>query len=61
MQMCYRGVRYEYDPHPIEYQEGEVIGRYRGRPVRSHEIRRGYAWIEHLHALLTYRGVSYES
>lgn len=59
MQLCYRGVRYDYSPQAVEFQEGEVIGYYRGRPLRAH-LKRGGEMLAHLSSLLTYRGASYQ-
>jgi hypothetical protein len=34
MQLCYRGVSYEYNPTPVDTIQGEVAGKYRGLPWR---------------------------
>ncbi|NJM58664.1 MAG: DUF4278 domain-containing protein [Synechococcales cyanobacterium RU_4_20] len=60
MKLCYRGVTYEYEPQVEVSQEGDVIGRYRGCPLREH-LARGGRVLSRLSALLTYRGVPYSS
>ncbi len=59
MKLCYRGVSYEHEPHPVEFSEGDVIGRYRGCPLRAH-MARSNEFLEHLSAMLTYRGRTYQ-
>lgn len=39
MQLHYRGATYEPANNAVEGWEGEVIGKYRGVPVRQHQFR----------------------
>lgn len=38
MQLCYRGVSYDYNPTLAEAVEGEVGGKYRGLPWRHTHV-----------------------
>ncbi|AFZ18224.1 DUF4278 domain-containing protein [Allocoleopsis franciscana] len=39
MQLCYRGVSYDYNPTSVETFEGEVGGKYRGLPWRHTHLK----------------------
>lgn len=57
MKLCYRGVKYEHTPAPIDMiDDGDLTGRYRGRPLLIH--RAHAAFHEHISAI--YRGVTYQ-
>jgi len=45
MQLHYRGATYEPANNAVEGWEGEIIGKYRGVPVRQHQlyVNRTYA------------------
>lgn len=64
MKLCYRGVRYDYTPNEMESTEGDVIGQYRGAPLRAHIVKpsakRGLGLLD-LAASLTYRGAHYKA
>ena len=36
MQLCFRGIHYNRPQSYIEYSEGEICGKYRGNPWKSH-------------------------
>ncbi|MDB9525763.1 DUF4278 domain-containing protein [Oscillatoria sp. CS-180] len=59
MKLCYRGVEYDYTPPVLEVSESEVLGSYRGRPLR-------FAYVKHVpfpqsEANLTFRGANYHT
>ncbi|GAB4145644.1 MAG: hypothetical protein Fur0046_23340 [Cyanobacteria bacterium J069] len=54
MQLHYRGAAYEPVNNAVEGLEGEIIGKYRGVPVRQHQFRNLPAQAVDLR--LTYRG-----
>jgi hypothetical protein len=59
MKLCYRGVQYDYTPPVLEVTESEVMGRYRGRPLR-------FAYVKHIpfpqpEADLGFRGATYHT
>ena len=58
MQLCYRGVSYDYNPTLAETFEGEVGGKYRGLPWRHTHVepKKGLA-VKAMYKLY-YRGVS---
>jgi hypothetical protein len=58
MQLCYRGVFYDYDPIPAEISEGEVGGKYRGLPWRHTHVKRNKGLAAKPVYELYYRGVS---
>jgi hypothetical protein len=35
MQLCYRGIPYQKNPTTIPSIEGEIVGKYRGKPWRK--------------------------
>ncbi|HEY9834897.1 MAG TPA: DUF4278 domain-containing protein [Stenomitos sp.] len=58
MQLCYRGVSYDYNPTPVETLEGEVGGKYRGLPWRHTHVKQNKGLAAKLVYNLYYRGVS---
>jgi hypothetical protein len=59
MKLCYRGVEYDYTPPVLEVSESEMLGHYRGRPLR-------FSYVKHIpfpqpEADLTYRGAGYHT
>jgi hypothetical protein len=59
MRLCYRGVEYDYHPPSLEVKEGEILGKYRGRPLHFNYV--SHVPIPQPVADLTYRGVSYRT
>ncbi|MFW6358244.1 MAG: DUF4278 domain-containing protein [Chroococcales cyanobacterium] len=57
MKFNYRGVGYDREPLKLETVEGEVVGKYRGQPVRQHYPRHIPTPQPKLY--LQYRGVAY--
>ena len=59
MKLCYRGVEYDYTPPALEVTESEMLGHYRGRPLR-------FSYVKHVpfpqsEANLRYRGAAYHT
>jgi hypothetical protein len=59
MKLCYRGVEYDYTPPVLEVSESEMLGHYRGRPLR-------FSYVKHVpfpqsEANLKYRGAAYHT
>jgi Domain of unknown function (DUF4278) len=59
MQLSYRGVSYEVNPSREPSIQGEVIGKYRGAVLRSHNDMTPPA--PQAFVTLKYRGISYQS
>jgi hypothetical protein len=59
MELHYRGAIYESTSTPIETNEGEVVGHYRGAAFRFCQLRRILVQEPRLH--LKYRGAEYDS
>lgn len=59
MKLCYRGVSYEYTPPTLKITLGEVVGKYRGLDVRSHNL--ATMPMEQPSFELQYRGVPYKT
>jgi hypothetical protein len=57
MQLSFRGIHYESKPLTMEYTEGEVGGKYRGKPWKVHRPKGNTP--HHSRHQLTYRGVHY--
>ncbi len=60
MKLSYRGVEYHYSPLPLELEEGDLIGKYRGRAYRVHRYPR-HLPIPQAPLDLKYRGVEYKT
>ena len=58
MQLCYRGVRYDYQPAPVEVELTEMTGKYRGLDWRFRNLKKPP--ILQPRVELTYRGVRYQ-
>jgi hypothetical protein len=58
MQLCYRGVSYDYNPTLAETFEGEVGGKYRGLPWRHTYVKLNKRLSAKPVFDLYYRGVS---
>jgi hypothetical protein len=59
MKLCYRGIEYDYTPPVLEVSESEMLGHYRGRPLR-------FSYVKHVpfpqsEANLKYRGAAYHT
>jgi len=59
MKLCYRGIEYDYTPPVLEVSESEMLGHYRGRPLR-------FSYVKHVpfpqsEANLKYRGAPYHT
>ena len=59
MSRCYRGVEYDYNPPSLEVREGEILGKYRGRPLHFNYVR--HVPVPQPVADLTFRGVPYRT
>ncbi len=57
MKLSYRGVNYELNPVFIEVNESEIVGKYRGLPIRMTSVYR--ETIPQSIRKLTYRGNNY--
>ena len=57
MHLSFRGVHYEAKPSVMECSEGQVGGKYRGTPWKTHCPTKAVS--HKSHHRLTYRGVSY--
>ena len=57
MKLSYRGVSYELNPNLIEVTEIEIIGKYRGLPIRMTSVASEF--IPQSIMKLTYRGNNY--
>ena len=58
MQLCYRGVSYEYEATPVEILEGEVGGKYWGLPWRHTQVKLNKGLTAQPTYELYYRGVT---
>ena len=56
MKLNYRGIGYDYKPAELEFEEGEVAGKFRGRTWKAHSVKGVVALKQRLR--MTYRGVS---
>ncbi|MBE9180729.1 DUF4278 domain-containing protein [Oculatella sp. LEGE 06141] len=59
MKLSYRGVKYDYEPTPVDLVESEVAGQYRGQAFK-------FGYLRHIPVPqpilnLTYRGVAYRT
>ncbi|MEM6838776.1 MAG: DUF4278 domain-containing protein [Cyanobacteria bacterium P01_C01_bin.120] len=59
MKLCYRGVSYDYTPPVLEVSESEMLGQYRGRPLRFSYV--GHVPFPQSEAKLMYRGAAYQT
>lgn len=59
MKLTYRGVPYEQTQVNLEVTEGEIVGRYRGQSMRSHQPVTSFERPEVESVLLHYRGQAY--
>lgn len=57
MELCYRGISYEYKPSFVETEQAEVGGKYRGLDWRFRNLKKAPVLLPT--ANLTYRGVAY--
>lgn len=55
--MRYRGLEYDACPPSLEIVEGDVVGRYRGQPIRQKYVK--HLPEANLEFRLRYRGVAY--
>jgi hypothetical protein len=58
MQLCYRGVSYEYNPTSVETIKGEVGGKYRGLPWQHIHVKLNKGLRVQSSYELYYRGVT---
>ena len=58
MRLQFRGKIYEAPHIEWDVNEGEVGGRYRGKPWKVHHLREKHRQLHHK-TELTYRGISY--
>ena len=58
MQLCYRGVSYEYNPTSVETTKGEVGGKYRGLPWQRTHVKLNKGLRVQSSFDLYYRGVT---
>jgi hypothetical protein len=59
MQLCYRGIPYQKNPTTIPSIEGEIVGKYRGKPWRKLVFKGSFS-VQRFRQL-KYRGISYIS
>ena len=58
MKLQFRGKLYEAPHMEWDVKEGEVAGKYRGKPWKSHHLKEQHRR-HHVKSELTYRGVHY--
>lgn len=58
MELIYRGVRYQYNPAPVNVIDAPVAGKYRGSTFKLHEVAKVAVVQPILH--LMYRGVHFD-
>ena len=58
MELCYRGICYEYTPAAVEAKVGQLAGKYRGLDWQFCNMQK--APVQQTNVELKYRGVAYQ-
>ena len=59
MELCYRGVCYDYTPATVETTKSEFVGKYRGLDWRFYAVKK--APVQQTNVEMKYRGVAYNT